>query len=69
VKTRTGGNAGEHLHHTFRATGITVFLQEWRRARRSTGYENHTDPRTTNLYERRRNLSRLSAIERRIAFE
>jgi hypothetical protein len=30
---------------------------------------NHSDPRTTKLYDRRKDLATLSEIERRIAFE
>jgi hypothetical protein len=30
---------------------------------------NHSDPRTTKLYDRRKDLATLGAIERRIAFE
>lgn len=30
---------------------------------------NHADPRTTKLYDRRKDLATLSEIERRIAFE
>jgi hypothetical protein len=30
---------------------------------------NHADPRTTKLYDRRKDLAKLSEIERRIAFE
>ena len=30
---------------------------------------NHSDPRTTKLYDRRKELANLSEIERRIAFE
>jgi hypothetical protein len=30
---------------------------------------NHTEPRTTKLYDRRKDLTTLSEIEHRIAFE
>jgi len=30
---------------------------------------NHSDPRTTKLYDRRKDLDTLSEIERRVAFE
>ena len=30
---------------------------------------NHSDPRTTKVYDRRKELANLSEIERRIAFE
>jgi integrase/recombinase XerD len=56
-------------NHTFRGTGITVFLQNGGSLEAAQDMANHTDPRTTKLYDRRKDLATLSEIERRIAFE
>jgi site-specific recombinase XerD len=55
-------------NHTFRGTGITVFLQNGGSLEAAQDMANHTDPRTTKLYDRRKDLATLSEIERRIAF-
>ena len=56
-------------NHTFRGTGITVFLQNGGSLEAAQDMANHTDPRTTKLYDRRKDLATLNEIERRIAFE
>ena len=56
-------------NHTFRGTGITVFLQNGGSLEAAQDMANHSDPRTTKLYDRRKDLGTLSEIERRIAFE
>jgi integrase/recombinase XerD len=56
-------------NHTFRGTGITVFLQNGGALEAAQDLANHSDPRTTKLYDRRKDLATLSEIERRIAFE
>lgn len=55
-------------NHTFRGTGITVFLQNGGSLEAAQDLANHSDPRTTKLYDRRKDLATLSEIERRIAF-
>jgi len=55
-------------NHTFRGTGITVFLQNGGALEAAQDMANHSDPRTTKLYDRRKDLATLSEIERRIAF-
>lgn len=50
-------------------TGITVFLQNGGALEAAQDMANHTDPRATKLYDRRKDLATLSEIERRIAFE
>ena len=55
-------------NHTFRGTGITVFLQNGGSLEAAQDMANHTDPRTTKLYDRRKDLATLNEIERRIAF-
>lgn len=56
-------------NHTFRGTGITVLLQNGGSLEAAQDMANHSDPRTTKLYDRRKDLATLSEIERRIAFE
>jgi len=70
VKTRceTAGLPTTICNHTFRGTGITVFLQNGGSLEAAQDMANHTDPRTTKLYDRREDLATLSEIERRIAF-
>jgi integrase/recombinase XerD len=71
VKSRckAAGLSEEFCNHTFRGTGITVFLQNGGSLEAAQDMANHSDPRTTKLYDRREDLATLSEIERRIAFE
>ncbi len=71
VKARctTAGLSEEFCNHTFRGTGITVFLHNGGALEAAQDMANHSDPRTTKLYDRRKDLATLSEIERRIAFE
>jgi hypothetical protein len=46
----------------------TVFLQNGGSLEAAQDMANHSDPRTTKLYDRRKDLATLSEIERRIAF-
>lgn len=55
-------------NHTFRGTGIAVFLQNGGSLEAAQDMASHSDPRTTKLYDRRTDLGTLSEIERRIAF-
>jgi site-specific recombinase XerD len=70
VKERcaTAGLPESICNHTFRGTGITVFLQNGGSLEAAQDMANHSDPRTTKLYDRRKDLATLSEIERRIAF-
>jgi integrase/recombinase XerD len=56
-------------NHSFRGTGITVFLPNGGSLEAAQDMANHTDLRTTKFYDRRKDLATLSEIERRIAFE
>ena len=71
VKERciAAGLSEEFCNHTFRGTGITVFLNNRGSLETAQDMANHSDPRTTKLYDRRKELATLSEIERRIAFE
>lgn len=48
---------------------MTVFLQNGGSLEAAQDLANHADPRTTKLYDRRKDLATLGEIERRIAFE
>lgn len=63
------GLSEEFCNHTFRGTGITVFLHNGGSLEAAQDMANHSDPRTTKLYDRRKDLATLNEIERRIAFE
>jgi integrase/recombinase XerD len=68
-RCRMAGLSQEFCNHTFRGTEITVFLNNGGSLEAAQDMANHTDPRTTTLYDRRKDLTTLSEIERRIAFE
>ena len=57
------------VNHTFRGTGITVFLQNGARSKLPRIWRIIPTPRTTKLYDRRKDLATLTEIEPRIAFE
>ena len=71
VKERciAAGLSEDFCNHTFRGTGITVFLNNGGSLETAQDMANHSDPRTTKLCDRRKELATLSEIERRIAFE
>lgn len=68
-RCRSAGLSEAFCNHTFRGTGITVFLHNGGALEAAQDMANHSDPRTTKLYDRRKDLATLSEIERRIAFE
>jgi integrase/recombinase XerD len=68
-RCRDAGLSETFCNHTFRGTGITVFLQNGGALEAAQEMANHSDPRTTKLYDRRKDLATLSEIERRIAFD
>jgi integrase/recombinase XerD len=71
VKDRciAAGLSETFCNHTFRGTGMTVFLSNGGSLEAAQDMANHADPRTTKLYDRRKDLASLNEIERRIAFE
>jgi len=69
ARCRAAGLSEEFCNHTFRGSGITVFLNNGGALEAAQDMANHSDPRTTKLYDRRKDLATLSEIERRIAFE
>ena len=50
--------------HTFRATGITTYLQNGGTLEHAQTIANHESPRTTKLYDRTREELSLEEIER-----
>jgi len=68
-RCKAAGLSEAFCNHTFRGTGITVFLHNGGALEAAQDMANHSDPRTTKLYDRRKDLATLSEIERRIAFE
>jgi integrase/recombinase XerD len=68
-RCKAAGLSETFCNHTFRGTGITVFLQNGGALEAAQDMANHSDPRTTKLYDRREDLATLNEIERRIAFE
>lgn len=68
-RCRASGLSADFCNHTFRGTGITVFLHNGGALEAAQDMANHSDPRTTKLYDRRKDLDTLSEIERRVAFE
>ena len=69
ARCRVAGLSEEFCNHTFRGTGMTVFLLNGGSLEAAQDMANHADPRTTKLYDRRKDLATLNEIERRIAFE
>lgn len=69
ARCRAAGLSEEFCNHTFRGSGITVFLHNGGSLEAAQDMANHSDPRTTKLYDRRKDLATLNEIERRIAFE
>ena len=51
-------------NHTFRATGITAYLESGGALETAAAMANHSSPRTTQLYCRRRNAVSLNEVER-----
>ncbi len=68
-RCNAAGLSESFCNHTFRGTGITVFLNNGGSLEAAQDIAYHSDPRTTKLYDRRKELANLSEIERRIAFE
>jgi integrase/recombinase XerD len=69
VRCLSAGLSETFCNHTFRGTGMTVFLSNGGSLEAAQDMANHADPRTTKLYDQRKDLAKLSEIERRIAFE
>jgi integrase len=49
--------------HSFRATGITAYLENGGALEKAASMTNHSSTRTTQLYDRRRSETSLDEIE------
>lgn len=63
-RARQAGIATKLSNHTFRATGITNYLSNGGSLEAAQKMAGHADPRTTRLYDRRRQLVTRSEVER-----
>ena len=63
-RARAAGLETHICNHSFRATGITVYLSNGGSVERAQQMANHSDPRTTKLYDRRRDEVSLDEVER-----
>jgi integrase len=63
-RTQKAGIRGRFCCHTFRATGITTFLENGGSLETAQFIAGHADSRTTKIYDRRERLAAQSDIER-----
>ncbi|MEM6933265.1 MAG: tyrosine-type recombinase/integrase [Pseudomonadota bacterium] len=63
-RAKDAGIAGEICNHTFRATGITAFLENGRALEMAQMIAAHESPRTTKLYDRTADQVTLDEVER-----
>lgn len=63
-RAAAAGIATQIGNHTFRATGITAYLQNGGTLENAAAMANHASTRTTQLYDRRRDAISLDEIER-----
>jgi site-specific recombinase XerD len=63
-RARAAGIEARLSNHTWRATGITTFLEHGGALETAQYMAGHADPRTTQLYDRRRQLLSRSEVER-----
>jgi integrase len=63
-RATAAGIATKLGNHRFRATGITAYLKNGGTLENPAAMANHTSPRTTQLYDRRRDEVSLDEVER-----
>ena len=63
-RARAAGLPDSTCCHTFRATGITAYLQNGGTLEKAQQIANHESPRTTKLYDRSSDVLTLEEIER-----
>jgi site-specific recombinase XerD len=63
-RARKAGITTAICNHTFRATGITNYLENGGARETAQHMAGHADPRTTQLYDRRKQLVTRSEVER-----
>jgi integrase len=66
IRRRAGaaGIATKLGNHSFRATGITVYLKNGGTLEKAASMANHPSTRTTQLYDRRRDEVSLDEVEK-----
>ena len=65
-RARQAGPPHTTCCHTFRATGITTYLQNGGTIEHAQQIANHESPRTTKLYDRTNDAISLDEIERNL---
>ena len=63
-RARQAGILGEVFNHTFRATGITAYLENGGTLEMAQAMAAHESPRTTKLYDRTSDAVSLDEVER-----
>ena len=63
-RAKAAGLGAALCNHTWRATGITNYLEHGGALETAQWMAGHADPRTTKLYDRRRQLVSRSEVER-----
>ncbi|OAN54867.1 tyrosine-type recombinase/integrase [Sphingobium sp. TCM1] len=63
-RARAAGVATRIGNHSFRASGITIYLRNGGALENAAAMANHSSTRTTQLYDRRRDEISLSEVER-----
>jgi site-specific recombinase XerD len=63
-RAKTAGVATAICNHSWRASGITVFLENGGAIEMAQYMAGHADPRTTKLYDRRRQQVTRGEVER-----
>src|SRR5271154_2812317 len=63
-RAATAGIATKIGNHTFRATGVTAYLENGGTLEKAAAMANHASTRTTQLYDRRRDEVSLDEVER-----
>ena len=63
-RARRAGVDAKLSNHTWRASGITNFLENGGALEMTQYMAGHADPRTTKLYDRRRQMVTRSEVER-----
>jgi site-specific recombinase XerD len=63
-RAAAAGIATKVSNHSFRATGITAYLQNGGTLEKAAQMANHASTRTTQLYDRRHDAMSLDDVER-----
>jgi integrase/recombinase XerD len=63
-RAKDAGLPAETCCHTFRATGITAYLENGGTIEKAQAIANHESPKTTKLYDRTRDQASLDEIEK-----